>query len=142
MAEPVDVLYRVKRGLAGYISYLAACEMNEAFSEYVLYEPMLRILSARGYTTECEYPCPGQPTRTGSGDKKKIDFSSSGHSLRMAIEVKWARSKRPGIAGDLAKLRLFKNHVAGSWCFLCVFGRKSHVARLALRDGSKRGESP
>jgi hypothetical protein len=31
--EPNDVLYRIKRGLAGYISYLAACEMNVAFSE-------------------------------------------------------------------------------------------------------------
>jgi len=32
-----DALYRVKRGLCGYVSYLAACEMNQAFSEYILY---------------------------------------------------------------------------------------------------------
>ena len=36
LTEPLNVLYRIKRGLAGYVSYLAACEMNEAFSEYVL----------------------------------------------------------------------------------------------------------
>ena len=41
------MLYRVQRGLAGYVSYLAACDMNRAFSEYVLYEPTLRILTAR-----------------------------------------------------------------------------------------------
>ena len=46
--EPRNVLYRIKRGLAGFVSYLAACEMNQAFSEYVLYEPILRILTARG----------------------------------------------------------------------------------------------
>lgn len=40
--EPDNLLDRIKRGLAGYVSYLAACEMNDAFSEYVLYEPILR----------------------------------------------------------------------------------------------------
>jgi len=63
-SEPQDVLYRVKRGLAAYVSYLAACEMNQAFSEYVLYEPILRILTARGYTVECEAECPGNANGT------------------------------------------------------------------------------
>jgi hypothetical protein len=54
-----DALYRIKRGLAGYVSYLAACEMNESFSEYVLYEPTLRILTARGFSVKCEFPCLG-----------------------------------------------------------------------------------
>ena len=48
--EPTDALYRVKRGLSAYVSYLAACEMNQAFSEYVIYEPILRILMARGFS--------------------------------------------------------------------------------------------
>ena len=47
------MLYRIKRGLSGYVSYLAACEMNASFSEYVLYEPILRILTARNYSVEC-----------------------------------------------------------------------------------------
>lgn len=69
LPEPNDVLYRIKRGLAGYVSYLAACEMNEAFSEYALYEPILRILTARGDVVHSEFPCPGirQPK---TGDKK------------------------------------------------------------------------
>ena len=41
LKEPGDVLFRIQRGLAGYVSYLAACEMNESFSEYVLYEPIV-----------------------------------------------------------------------------------------------------
>ena len=71
--EPTDALHRVKRGLSAYVSYLAACEMNQAFSEYVLYEPILRILMARGFCVECEYECPGieQPEQ---GDKKRLDF--------------------------------------------------------------------
>jgi hypothetical protein len=54
-SQPGNVLHRIKRGLRGYVSYLAACEMNEAFSEYVLYEPILRIITARSYTVRCEY---------------------------------------------------------------------------------------
>ena len=58
--DPQEVLYRIKRGLSGYISYLATCEMNQAFSEYILYEPTLRILTARGYAVRCEAPCDEQ----------------------------------------------------------------------------------
>ena len=88
--EPGDVLFRIKRGLCGYVSYLAACDMNEAFSEYVLYEPILRILRARGFDVDCEFECPGvtQPKR---GDKKKLDFYASGHERKLALEVKWVR---------------------------------------------------
>jgi hypothetical protein len=46
--EPADVLYRIKRRLSRHVSYLAACEINESFSEYVLYEPIPRILWALG----------------------------------------------------------------------------------------------
>jgi hypothetical protein len=73
LPEPADVLYRVKRGLSGYVSYLAACEMNESFSEYVLYEPILRILTARGYTVKCEVVCPGVEQHA-TGDRKRLDL--------------------------------------------------------------------
>jgi hypothetical protein len=101
--EPSNILYRLKRGLSGYISYLAACEMNQVFSEYVLYEPMLRILTARDYTVNCEFPCPGL-TRNGRGDNKKIDFDVTGHGLRLAIEVKWARRNQLDVREDYTKL--------------------------------------
>lgn len=61
LREPLNVLDRIHRGLAGYVSYLAACEMNTAFSRYVLYEPVLRILTARGYSAQCEVGAPGMP---------------------------------------------------------------------------------
>jgi hypothetical protein len=144
--EPDNVLDRIKRGLAGYVSYLAACEMNDAFSEYVLYEPILRILMARGFLVECEAECPGvvQPNR---GDKKRLDFDVNGHGLQFAIEVKWA--KVPGehnqgardrnlppwrldVASDHEKLLGYLNHHADARSFLCVFGRESHITTLAL----------
>jgi len=131
MTEPLDVLYRIQRGLSGYVSYLAACEMNPAFSEYVLYEPALRILTARRYSVTCEYPCPGLE-RVGPGDKKKIDFRAVGHGCILAIEVKWAKTARINIQEDSLKLQAFREHVPGSTCCLCVFGRKSHIKNINL----------
>ena len=88
MLDPTsDALYRIKRGLAGYVSYLAACEMNEAFSEYVLYEPILRILSRCGFATKSEVVCPGFESKA-SGDHKRIDFVAKNDKAHFAIEVK------------------------------------------------------
>jgi hypothetical protein len=129
--EPNDVLYRIKRGLAGYISYLAACEMNEAFSEYILYEPILGILTARGYTVESEVTCPGaQQPKTG--DKKKLDFVARRQELTCAIEVKWAGKKKIMIRGDLKKLSACLSAEPSWRAFLCVFGRESVITGLVL----------
>ena len=123
--------------LSGYVSYFAACEMNEAFSEYILYEPILRILTARGYTVKCEFPCPGLARGEGRrGDQKKIDFDVTGHDLRFAIEIKWARQKQIDVKNDYNKLCIYHNHIEGSRSFLCVFGRKSHIQDITLRNGS------
>lgn len=130
LKEPNDVLFRIKRGLAGYISYLAACEMNESFSEYVLYEPILRILTARHYEVKCEYVCPGveQPAR---GDKKKIDFVATLDNFTFALEVKWARKRRPDISADLDKLIGCRN--TQDWrAFFCVFGKESVISNIIL----------
>lgn len=140
--EPANVLFRIKRGLSAYVSYLAACEMNQAFSEYALYEPILRILMARGYTVKCEYKCPGiqQP---GQGDKKRLDFYAVKKPLRLAIEVKWVKSKKPDIKRDVEKLQAFLAAKPDSIALLCVFGRKSKVKALELSTGrfKERGEA-
>jgi hypothetical protein len=136
-SEPYDVLYRIKRGLSGYISYLAACEMNESFSEYLLYEPILRVLTARGYIVECESTCPGvrQPK---TGDKKRLDFVARKNGLTLAIEVKWAKTTMPNIHDDLMKLNACRK-LEKTWrAFLCVFGRESCIAKLKLPTGVLR----
>ena len=135
--ETSDVLSRVKRGLSAYVSYLAACEMNEAFSEYVLYEPILRILTARGYTVRCEVECPGiaQPA---VGDKKRLDFYAQKANSRFAIEVKWAKSSKPNVSSDIQKLRAILASEPNTRPLLCVFGRKSHIEALKFNLGDNR----
>jgi len=103
LSEPHDVLYRIKRGLSGYVNYLCACEMNKSFSEYLLYEPILRILIARNYIVDSEVPCPGI-TQPKTGDKKRLDFIAEHRdgNLTLAIEVKWAKERRLDV--DIEKL--------------------------------------
>ena len=140
--EPTNVLFRIKRGLSGYVSYLASCEMNESFSEYILYEPILRILTARGYTVKCEVPCPGiqQPPQ---GDRKRLDFVATGHGLTIAIEVKWAKNTSPKITQDIEKLTACRQADQTWRAFLCIFGRKSCITNITLPPGTltERGKA-
>jgi hypothetical protein len=140
--EPGDVLFRIKRGLSGYISYLAACEMNEAFNEYMLYEPILRILSACGYQVTIEFPCPGLK-KVGPGDQKKIDFHVHGPGSQFAMEVKWARSHKLNVKEDYNKLKSYHCYYKDAQSFLCVFGRKSDIENIELKNGSfaERGKA-
>lgn len=127
----IDVLYRVKRGLAGYVSYLAACDMNQSFSEYILYEPTLRILTAQGWAVECEYPCPGYK-KQGAGDHKKIDFVANKGGFSFAVEMKWAKKPKININSDIEKLLKYlqaNDHARG---FVSIFGRKSDIDQLIL----------
>lgn len=131
LSEPKEVLYRIKRGLSGYVSYFAACEMNESFSEYVLYEPILRILTGCGYTVQCEVPCPGiqQPPQ---GDKKRLDFVASKDTLTFAMEVKWIKKTKPNITQDMLKLNACRQEKQTWQTFLCFFGTKSCISNIKI----------
>jgi Holliday junction resolvase len=132
LPEPIDALYRIKRGLSGYVSYLAACEMNESFSEYVLYEPILRILTARGYSVECEVECPGVKHEK-KGDRKRLDFVATRNGLAFALEVKWANRRSIDIKQDVLKLVAYRTASNSARAFLCVFGRQSILMNLRLK---------
>jgi hypothetical protein len=130
-----DALYRVKRGLSGYVSYLAACEMNESFSEYILYEPILRILTARGFHVKSEVPCPGIQ-KVGPGDFKKIDFVATHSRGSFSLEVKWAKARRVNDQIDVVKLLSFIESGDNRRGFLCVFGRRSVIQGVSFASGT------
>jgi len=132
LQEPLNVLYRIKRGLSGYVSYLAACEMNTAFSEYVLYEPILRILTAREYIAHCEIVAPSL-SKQPRGDSKRIDFDARGRDQHFALEVKWAKRRTLNVKNDHTKLIGFLNKTPGARAFLCVFGRQSDIKQIMLK---------
>jgi Holliday junction resolvase len=111
--------------------------MNSAFSEYVLYEPILRILLSRGFDARCEYECPGIPQPV-KGDKKRLDFVAARQDLHLAIEVKWARSGKLNVESDVAKLRAVSTTYKFVMPLLIVFGRKSHLDKLVFKQASLR----
>ena len=132
-SEVRNVIFRIKRGLCGYVSYLAACEMNQAFSEYVLYEPILRILTAQKYKVKCEHECPGieQPKK---GARKRLDFYAVGESHRFALEVKWVKSRKLDIERDAEKLTAISKAEPDTFPLLCVFGRQSNIEAVNLKS--------
>ena len=109
--ELSDILFRIKRGLAGYVSYLAACEMNQAFSEYVLYEPILRILTARGYNVECEVPCAGLLKNDGKGDFKRIDFVAKNIAFNSRLKLSGQKRRRSMLRKISTSFAGFKNAI-------------------------------
>lgn len=127
-----NVLRRIKRGLSGYVSYLAACEMNSSFSEYILYEPILRILSVCEYKATCEKICPGF-AKNIHGDKKRIDFEAT-HQTNgtFVMEVKWVNKQKINIDSDCEKLVKYHTTNPNASCYLCFFGKKSNILNLKL----------
>jgi hypothetical protein len=109
--------------------------MNEAFSEYILYEPMLRILATQGYTVECEY-APVEWQTGQRGDHKRIDFYATRDALKFAIEVKWAQAASLNVREDFLKLEAIHQIVPDSRSFLCVFGKMSNIQDIRLIDGN------
>ena len=105
--------------------------MREVYSENLLYEPILRILTARGCRAKCEFPCKGLE-RLGRGDKRRLDFKVDDCGRAIAIEVKWAKSSKLNVTRDLEKLKWFKNNYPKSPAYLCVFGTKSKIEHLVL----------
>lgn len=139
-----DVLFRIKRGLSGYVSYLAACEMNQSFSEYTLYEPTLRILTAMGFNTKSEVPCPGYPKNANNGDVKKLDFVAQKENplLHFALEEKFVRAASPRIRGDIEKLKKFTEHYSDAHGFLLMFGKKSDISKMGAPQEFRERGSP
>lgn len=133
--EPYESLFRIQRALSGYVSYLAACDTNIVFTEYLLYEPILRVLKARKHDIKCEFSCADFiPKSKEGGDHKRIDFVFETGGMRVALEVKWPRNemRNSAVSEDIFKLVEFKKHAANAKSFICVFGRHSHISKIDL----------
>ncbi|MHA3772652.1 hypothetical protein ACXR0O_14035 [Verrucomicrobiota bacterium sgz303538] len=142
--EPYELLFRIQRALTGYISYLAACEVNTTFTEYHLYEPILRVFQHLNYLCECEYACTFMERKGGAKEFKRIDFVGSGENkIEVALEVKWigdkseAGAKRPrrltpNFTTDYEKLSEFRKEKPSGRCFLCVFGTWNNIKYMRI----------
>lgn len=132
--ETLNVLCR---GLVGYVSYLAACRGYPVYSEYALYEPVLRIGHAQGYRVDCEVPiieksAAGERKRT-AGDHPRIDFDfyrPGADGNRFGLEVKWTNVRSPKVTKDVDKLKRHAAQRADATGYLLVFGPYGVVNEL------------
>ncbi len=120
------------RGLVGHYSYMATTSSNTVYSEYLLYEPMLRIFQAKGYHTHCEFTI----ENSGKGDNKRIDFRVKKDLIEFAIEVKWARSKTINVDNDIDKLIMYNNKYKSNG-YILVFGYFSDIQNLKFSNNKK-----
>ena len=105
-----------------------------AFSEYLLYEPILRVLVHRKYKVACEAKCDYIEGRIT--EYKRIDFVAKKGAVHFALEVKWHRSKittrKLNVTRDHKKLVEFRKQYPKATAFLCVFGTWKYIHALKL----------
>lgn len=125
------------RGLVGYVSFLAACGGHPVYSEYALYEPILRIGHAQGYKVRCEVPVKKRKKPLTSahqgGDYPRIDFDfmrSGDKPARFGIEVKWTDKESVGVTKDVEKLKRHAKRFADSTGYVLVFGPHDVIRKL------------
>jgi hypothetical protein len=128
----LTVLEPICRGLVAYVSYLAACRNSTVYSEYLLYEPLVRIGHAQGYTVRCEVPV--ARSASGKGDWKRIDFELTKSGRPFGIEMKWITSPKPDITNDVDKLLTY-NRASSAPGFVLFFGPSKHFETLRPKAG-------
>jgi hypothetical protein len=124
----ISILNPLCRGLVGYISFLATCKASTAYTEYLLYEPILRIARAQGWDVSCEVPVIS--SASGKGDKKRIDFVLTRGKTRLALEVKWVGKKCPNLQNDTDKLREYSRSKTSTKGYVLLFGRTELIKQM------------
>lgn len=130
------VLNPICRVLVGYVSYLATCVNSTIYSEYLLYEPILRIIQGQNLRARCEVPVE-LPNGNAKGDHKRIDFVLTDASQQnLALEVKFLkrafRGNSVNLQNDVDKLVAFNeaNNASG---YVLLFGVLNAVKSVKLK---------
>lgn len=135
---PLALMKAISDGLTGFMAYEARCGMAQAYNEYFLYGPIVRISNHREWRIESEWPhAKGNFNQVSrKGDHERIDFlfrakskDSDAADLWVALEVKWAGDKvsRLNVAKDVQKLQSAAANFDGKnlKSFLLIVGRHS-----------------
>jgi hypothetical protein len=151
MAETVidsRFIRSLAEGMLSYRIYLSKCDVSQSISEYVFYEPILRMISRRkDYISKCEFPLPRHSNHRG--DFRRVDFvigkyeklkKKSKYIIHTGIEIKFYKSNNtiPSISNikkDLRKLQELKEMSFSSnyngWLFIIHNSRKKFSKLLS-----------
>lgn len=94
-------------GVTAHLATQARTGLSTAYSEYLLYSPIVLIASHLKWHVRCEYKLPRK--KAGAGDNPRMDFvfEYKPKDIAVAMEVKWPRdpTKAFSVAGDVKKLK-------------------------------------
>jgi hypothetical protein len=132
-----SLMKTIAEGLLAYRVYLSKCGVSGAYSEYLFYEPILRILNHRKIYTKCEVSVEVEDAegKGKRGDKPKIDFviyekEKDGQGKpkpRIAFEVKFSKDGQEYLSTntlkkDILKLEKYKAIYKGVETFIIIIG--------------------
>lgn len=119
--KPLGLIHALADGLTGYMTYESRCGMSEAYNEYYIYYPIVRIANHLSWRVKSEWPHMkgSQFDKGGPGDHKRIDFLFSMEDKEektnktiswVALEVKWTKQqlRSMDVEKDVAKLKQAK----------------------------------
>ena len=129
------ILNTICRGVVGYVSYLATCGSSTVYSEYILYEPILRIAKSQGYDVHCERKV--DSLQKSKGDSPRIDFLLTKSEISIALEVKWAKQRTINVEKDVEKLQLLYESNEANEAVLLVFGPLKFIENLRFSKNRK-----
>ncbi len=117
MNKTEALLHALSDGLTGYMTFESRCGMSQAYTEYLLYGPIVRIANHLDWRVESEWPHTKTNTaKVTRGDHQRIDFlfwhikeSDAGW---VAIEVK---------CFGFVHLSFSPNRTKNTGSFLCLF---------------------
>lgn len=111
--KPKNLIAALSEGILGYILYQARCGIQDAYSEYLLYDPVVRISKDKNWKLKSEFTV---EEIDGRGDNRKIDFlCTSGYNsdIKVGIEIKYLKDSKSSLSvqNDSDKLLKLKNCV-------------------------------
>ena len=130
------MLQAISDGLTAFLTLQARVGLAPAYSEYLLYDPVVRVARYRGWGVECEVPM--DKAHPGRGDARRIDFRlrrnpKARRSLLLEIKYQPSAGGKVYVAKDVEKLReqlLKGGEGQGSRAFVLVAGRERRTGKV------------
>ncbi|HQK41838.1 MAG TPA: hypothetical protein PKV39_02490 [bacterium] len=130
--KPKNLIKAIGEGILGYMLYQSRCGIQEAYSEYLLYDPIVRISKDKNWAIESEFSV---DSKKGKGDKQRIDFLCSSSkdktNLRIGLEIKFLKTgnSQLDLKKDKDKLNSLNDYVDYTklYGFIVIAGNHSKI---------------
>ena len=138
--KPKNLIAALTEGVLSYLIYQSRCGMQSAYSEHLIYEPIVRIATYKNWKITNQFKL---PKTENAKFPNKIDFVFESNDTQIAVEVKYLKNKRNNInvQKDIDKLTQFmsldndNNKIA----LLMITGRYTDELGNYIKSISEKG---